>query len=596
LTSNMKLVKIYANKPFKGIRFNPGFNVILGEIREKKKLDKDSHNLGKSLLIDVIDFLLLKKITKEHFFEKRRDIFEDYVLYLEIKLNSGKHLVIKRGVGNQSKISFKINSFELKGFEEDLQWDYQNLPFDKARDFLNKNLDLDVAPGWKYRKSISYFLRTQQDFNDIFQLTKYNKGLHRDWKPFLFDMLGFDGKSLLDKYDKDKKKEKIETLITQVKDEFAIGEQKSDKIRGILDIKTEEKNNVEKKIDDFNFYMQDKEINQKLVDQIDSKISTLNTIRYNVSEELKRINESLEHQIPQIDIDQLKQLYEEIKIFFPDNLVKEYKDLEAFNRQVSEERRKYLLERLEELKQEIEPIENELAFLENQKSELLSVLKDKDSYGKFKHYQKSLAKVEAEIARLQEKLEQLDKLGKLEAQIEELNHEIKEKAETIWKLYIKGNDFYKEIRRRFNNIIQAVLNVPAIISISQNKNGNIEFHADIQDPKKMEVTAEGVGTTYKKFLCMAFDLAVLITYSSRSFYRFVYHDGALEGLDDRKKINFLNTVRDVCRAYDLQYIITVIDSDIPRDEMDKIAGFPDEEIVLRLYDRDDSGRLFEMGF
>lgn len=592
----MKLVKIYANKPFKGIRFNPGFNVILGEPIEKKNKDTDTHNLGKSLLIDVIDFLLLKGISKDHFFMKRRDIFEDYVLYLEIKLNSGKYLVIKRGVGNQSKISFKINSLELKGFEENIQWDHQNLPFDKARDFLNKNLDLDVAPTWKYRKSISYFLRTQQDFADVFQLAKYNKGKHRDWKPFLFNMLGFDGQSLLDKYDLDKKKEEKETLITQVKDEFAIEEQESDKIRGILDIKTEEKNNVEKKIDDFNFYLQDKEINQKLVDQIDSKISTLNTIRYNVTEEMKRINESLQTQIPQIDINQLKQLYEEVEIFFPDNLVKEYKDLEAFNRQVSEERRKYLLERLEELKQELEPIETELALLENQKSEMLSVLKDKDSYGKFKHYQKSLAKVEAEITRLQEKLEQLDKLGKLETQIEELNHQIKAQAETIRKLFIQGNDFYKEIRRMFNHIIQSVLNVPAIISISQNKQGNIEFHADVQDPERMEVTAEGYGTTYKKFLCMAFDLAVLITYSNRSFYRFVYHDGALEGLDDRKKINFLNTVRNICKEYDLQYILTVIESDIPRDEMDKMAAFPDEEIVLKLHDRDDSGRLFEMGF
>jgi uncharacterized protein YydD (DUF2326 family) len=92
------------------------------------------------------------------------------------------------------------------------------------------------------------------------------------------------------------------------------------------------------------------------------------------------------------------------------------------------------------------------------------------------------------------------------------------------------------------------------------------------------------------------DPAVLMTYSSRSFYRFVYHDGAQEGLDDWEKINFLNTVRDICMEYDLQYILTVIESDIPRDEMDKIAAFPDEEVVLRLHDRDDSGRLFEMGF
>jgi uncharacterized protein YydD (DUF2326 family) len=58
----------------------------------------------------------------------------------------------------------------------------------------------------------------------------------------------------------------------------------------------------------------------------------------------------------------------------------------------------------------------------------------------------------------------------------------------------------------------------------------------------------------------------------------------------------LNTVRDICKEHNLQYILTVIESDIPRDEMDKTACFPDEEIVLKLHDRDDSGRLFEMGF
>jgi uncharacterized protein YydD (DUF2326 family) len=63
-----------------------------------------------------------------------------------------------------------------------------------------------------------------------------------------------------------------------------------------------------------------------------------------------------------------------------------------------------------------------------------------------------------------------------------------------------------------------------------------------------------------------------------------------------KKTNFLNKVWAICKEYDLQYILTIIESDIPRDEMDKIAAFPDEEIVLRLHDQDDSGLLFEMRF
>ncbi|HLP48808.1 MAG TPA: DUF2326 domain-containing protein, partial [Candidatus Kapabacteria bacterium] len=321
-----------------------------------------------------------------------------------------------------------------------------------------------------------------------------------------------------------------------------------------------------------------------------------NTIRYNMTEEIKKIGESMKTDVPRINMDELKRLYEEVEIFFPDNLVKEYKDLEVFNYRVSEERKKYMAERLAELNDELRPLEKELLGLETMKSEMLSVLKDKDSYEKFKHYQKSLAKIDAEIARLDEKLANLDKVGELETQIETLNETLKVQTEAIRELIARGNNFYTEIRRRFNQFIQAVLNVPAIISIFQNRDGNIEFRADIQDPENLEVTAEGYGTTYKKFLCMAFDIAVLMAYSKRSFYRFVYHDGALEGLDNRKKVNFLNVVREICLEYDLQYMLTVIDSDIPRDERENKIVFPDAEIVLRLHDRDDSGRLFEKSF
>jgi hypothetical protein len=43
-----------------------------------------------------------------------------------------------------------------------------------------------------------------------------------------------------------------------------------------------------------------------------------------------------------------------------------------------------------------------------------------------------------------------------------------------------------------------VLNVPAIISISQNRQGNVEFNANIQNPQSSEITAEDLGTTYRK--------------------------------------------------------------------------------------------------
>ncbi|MBA7556453.1 hypothetical protein ES705_49161 [subsurface metagenome] len=125
--------------------------------------------------------------------------------------------------------------------------------------------------------------------------------------------------------------------------------------------------------------------------------------------------------------------------------------------------------------------------------------------------------------------------------------------------------------------------------------GNLDFKADIvQDEKTLKVTSEGRGTTYKKILCAAFDLAVLKAYSNFSFFRFVYHDGMLEGLDNRKKVNFLILVKNYCDASDLQYILTVIDADLPRDESDIKIPFEQGEVIRELNDAGQEGRLFNL--
>ncbi|HIF9391738.1 TPA: DUF2326 domain-containing protein, partial [Photobacterium damselae] len=79
------------------------------------------------------------------------------------------------------------------------------------------------------------------------------------------------------------------------------------------------------------------------------------------------------------------------------------------------------------------------------------------------------------------------------------------------------------------------------------------------------------------------------TYSYLDFVRFIYHDGGLETLDERKKKAFLNFIRTNLELFGTQYILTVIDSDMPKG-----VKFTDEEIVLILHDNGPSGRLFKM--
>ena len=108
------------------------------------------------------------------------------------------------------------------------------------------------------------------------------------------------------------------------------------------------------------------------------------------------------------------------------------------------------------------------------------------------------------------------------------------------------------------------------------------------------MSSQSEGTSYKKLVCALFDLALLKVYEDAPFFHFVYHDGILEGLDDRKKLAFLGIVREQIGAGKTQYIMTMIDSDVPRNSRDERVEFPPSEMVLRLHDDGQDGRLFKM--
>ena len=73
--------------------------------------------------------------------------------------------------------------------------------FQEARKVLDDYLALtDLAP-WDYRKGVGYLLRGQSDYADVFQLKKFAQGRHKDWKPFMAHLLGFDPRPVEDKYD-----------------------------------------------------------------------------------------------------------------------------------------------------------------------------------------------------------------------------------------------------------------------------------------------------------------------------------------------------------------------------------------------------------
>jgi len=586
----MKLVKVFSNKNFTNIKFDEHFNVVLATIQDVVN-KKDTHNLGKTSLVRVIDFLLLGDFSKKKGLLSN-PIFSGQVFYLEILLNSGKYLIIRRAIDSATKISFHIDDIPLNNFVAPTSWDEEDVAFEKAKDKLNEYLGFDVVAQWPYRKSITYFLRTQQDYLDVFQLGKF-KGKHSDWKPFVFDLLGFDGESLAKKYDLEEQIAERQKTYIAIKNEANVDPEEKDKILGMIDIKNQEKETALSSIDKFNFYSQDKKLTKEIIEDLDIKIQAINTERYSINYQIKKTEDSLRQTIEEVNLEKLQELFDDTKLFFPNELKKQFEDLESFNKAISSERKKYLKENLEKLRDEFKSVDEQVRSLEAQKSEKLTFLTESDSYTKFKSYQKQLSIVESELITLNEKLRLIDRSVEIQDEINRIKLQLLQSKEDIQKEI--GRQKHAELRRIFNQIIVDVVGTNAIISIKQNDQGNVEYSAEYQNLQQIS-TSEADGTTYKKLLCAAFDLSLLIHYSSNSFFRFVYHDGIFEGLDDRIKVRLLDSVKSICQQYNIQYIVSMIDSDIPKTQDGTLYPIQPSEICLQLNDRDDNGKLFKQSF
>lgn len=593
----MKLSKLYSNndKKFKPVYFNEGFNVIIGKVKDPENRKKDSHNLGKTLLIHLIDFLLLKELKREHLFKKHSHLFEDFEFYLEILLNSGEYVTVRRSMKNNTKISLKQHKNKHQNFSglDDESWDHLNLAINKAKKQLNKILNLTSIFPFEYRDGVSYFLRTQDDFSDVFQLYKF-KGKHETWKPYLAKILGFNEQLINEKYNFDREIDDKKDEINLIKKEShsETGTEEYDRIKGLIEIKSSELTHLREQIDKFNFYTKELNLNRQLVDEVESKIAHFNKLLYTNNYEIGKIRDSLENKVD-FDIEKAKKLFGEVSIYFPEKLLRSYEQLEEFNKKLYSERKTHLEETLKKLEEERKSIKESLKQKNLEREEMLSFLGGTDTFHKFKEYQNETIKIEREINELKTELANLDKKGKIEHELRELNIGREALVEKIKKQVNEGNETYSGIRNTFNEITKKILDKSAFIYIKPNEKGNLEFSASIVKGT-MEETSEGKGFSYKKILCEIFDLAILKCYSNKDFFRFVYQDGALESLDDRKKLNLLELAEGYCNDYGLQYILTLIEDDLPRDREGKKYTFPEDEIIRELDDTGQHGRLFDM--
>jgi|GEM_PF-5185328 len=346
---------------------------------------------------------------------------------------------------------------------------------------------------------------------------------------------------------------------------------------------------LEKELDEFlknNSNQKEKTKYINIVRDINSKF-----IAY--SNQFSNFDEAFEQMLTKNDI---KKFYEQIKIYFNENLVKNYQEVIDFNKAVTEERNTLLNELLVEYSGKYEKNCKELKEMNEKRQNITKYIKENEMMEKFKILQNDIIDLKTDIATQKEKLESLNKENTIAKELKEKLNE-KEKLDLSMNKYLDNNPIFEVEKEIFNKVIKEVLGDIGLLDIKLNTNKNPDFISEIIDKDSKNISAKDEGTSFKKLMCCSFDLALLVTYASYRYYHFVYHDGIFDGLDNRQKDNYLNIVGEFCDLYNIQYIFTSIEDELPPmiSGVKNIDFFRKEGIIVKeLSDVGDEGRLFKM--
>ncbi len=588
------ILRLYANQEsFEDVNFHGGLNVVLGEIRLKRDRGRDTHDLGKSTLCQLLDFCLLKGRREGFFLFEHGDVFQDYVFYLEMLLADGRYLTVRRSVAEASKIWFHVTA--ERGVDAraltDEEWTHRRLSFDRAKSLLDGLLGYDALSPWPFRKVFAYLFRGQADFNDVFRPSGF-RGKDKDWKPFLLRILGFDPACFKRRYDLEAE---IETLKGQ---ERLLDGQLSGvggdggELDALVAIRQREVEELQSFLDEFRLEPHDKSAAKELVEEVDARIEELNDRRYETRYSVSQIEKSLEKERLLFSTPDAKKIFEEAGVLFEGQIARSFDQLLSFNADITEERRSYLEKDLETARRELRAIEEELQRLDKRRSVILRQLESKDVVSKYKAATNDLVERRTQLESIKQRREQIRQLVMLRQEIAAKQGE-RSACDAQIQVEIdrvssgEQDGLFARLRSEFDDIVHRTINQHGMLSVSANRDGHAEFKAEILGRDGVS-TNQDEGMTYKKLLCVAFDLALLLAHGGRGFPDFVFHDDVFAGLDNRKKQNLRDVMR-ACGDKGVQQIVTVIDSELPGD-----GFFNEDEIVLRLHDDGMSGRLFKI--
>ncbi|OHD19169.1 MAG: hypothetical protein A2086_14735 [Spirochaetes bacterium GWD1_27_9] len=532
----MKLVNLTSDiNTFKSIKFNDDFSVITGE--SQKKEDSRSHNLGKTTVVKIIEYVLFS--DSGGFLKKIKEKFPDSAFSVKYKDKNDNEFEFSRDFHRRENGSIK-----------------------------------EVQTSIEYE----YFIRYQDEFDleNGFRKPSFRGG-DLLWKPRLIGLLGFNENILSEKLTLNKEINDIENVIETIRK----AEIKFESHRAEIDKLSQEKEIILKSIDSLKFIETDNADIEIIINELDKEISELKSKSYTYKKEIEKINSSLDNSLSyKIDVKDIKRVFSEVKLYFEKQLEKDFNDLELFYRNIYENRSVVLNKILEERKAVFSEIQNKLQQIDSQRSYRLKELSKDDSKKKYKELYDRLIVIEKRISFLERDLVK-ENIQELEKQLSKKQTESFISSAKLSNHIDNDREIFNKINSVYSLIMKDVMNIQAEIIIEKKSTGNVDLL--LKSYRNNIETEELKGDTAKRISSAAIDIAI------RSIQNedcgFIIQDGVIDDVDSNTATQFVKVVKRLLKEYNFQYIMTSLKDRLPEN-------IKKEDIILELNDYTEDGLLF----
>lgn len=543
---------------FEEIVFKDGLNIILGRY---SKSGKDINGIGKTTIINFIDYCLLANGVKSELFKEKYNFLRSDNVKLDFFLGE-KRYSIERGFEDKKKVFFTVNDGVAKEFID------SDLRLILGAEMGKGEIGV-YEPIW-YRTLMSFFLQNDHNFSqrDASNVIKFTIGKRQpELFTYIFLLLGIDNSLVWDFDNSSVELKKLRADQTRINKQVAEQTGKSiEDFRGECDSVARKIDKLEDGLDNYQFDENSADLENK-IEALSDKISDLNKQHVSLRRKYKDIKESLKIDID-VNPEKVSEFYSEIHSEFSEFIRKSLNEVVEFRQEISTNRRRFLKERETHYQVRLDEIKNKLVSLEQERSKFFKMLDEKSAFDALKSAYANLMEEKAQLSGQLSFVEQLDIIEESIAAKKSLV------SSAVEKLVVEKNEVVGAVDEAKNIFLDLVDGSVDIDNSDISPYFNVEFKSNQNGPIKLTLEVpRGSSLGKGRFKILAFDLTVFISSLQRKndFPRFLIHDGVFHAIAHKTRIKYLNYInKKLDSLNDAQYIITVNEDEII---------FPDSEGV-----------------